>query len=110
MTYLQVYEMISSIGVPCAYNHFPKNTEQSPPFVCFLYGDDNDLAADNKNYSKIRSLSIELYTDNKDFTLENTVETILSNHEMVYSKSETYLESELMYMVIYDTQFVLTEE
>lgn len=110
MTYTEVYEMISSIGLPCAYNHFPKNTEQSPPFICFLYGDRHDLLADDTNYSHIQSLSVELYTDNKDFTIENTVEETLNNNGLVYQKSEEYLESEYMYMIIYDTEFVLTEE
>lgn len=110
MTYKEVDTIISSIGVPYAYNHFPNDTPQVPPFICFLYGNSDDMLADNTNYQKIRRLSIELYTDEKDFALENTVEAVLSRNDMVYSKSETFLESELMYMVIYDTEIIITEE
>ena len=110
MTYKEVNTMIASMGLDYAYNHFPKDTEHAPPFICFLYGNSNDMLADNTNYSPIRELSIELYTDNKDFTLEATVESTLSSNELVYRKSETYIESELMYMVVYDTEFVVTEE
>jgi hypothetical protein len=66
--------------------------------------------ADNINYQKIRSISIELYTQNKDFDLEATVEAVLTANELPFSRSEDYLDSEQMYMVIFDTQIVITEE
>ena len=110
MTYSEVSTMIASMGLDYAYNHFPNDTPKKPPFICFLYGNSNDMLADNKNYSPIRELSIELYTDNKDFTTEATIESTLDSYDLVYSKSETYLESELMYMVVYDTEIVVTAE
>lgn len=109
MTYKQVAEMVSSIGVPYAYYQFPNNTGIAPPFVCFYFDSSNDFAADNTNYQRIRPLSIELYTDNKDFTLEQTVENILNQHGLVYSREETYLDSEKMYMVTFMTEIIITE-
>ena len=110
MTYKQIDDILDSIGIPYAYNQFDNDSPQELPFICFLYDDSNDLAADNVNYSKIRQLSIELYTENKDFTLESTVEDTLSENGFVYSRSETYLESERMFMVVYETEIVITEE
>ena len=109
MTYKQVAEMVSSIGVPYAYYQFPNNTGIAPPFVCFYFNSSNDFAADNTNYQRIRPLSIELYTDNKDFTLEQTVENVLNQHGLVYSREETYLDSEKMYMVTFMTEIIITE-
>lgn len=109
MTYRQVAEMVSSIGVPYAYYQFPNNTGIAPPFVCFYFNSSNDFAADNTNYQRIRQLSLELYTDNKYFTLEQTVENILNQHGLVYSREETYLDSEKMYMVTFMTEIVITE-
>lgn len=109
MTYKQVAEMVSSIGVPYAYYQFPNNTGIAPPFVCFYFNSSNDFAADNTNYQRIRQLSIELYTDNKDFTLEQTVENILNQNGLVYSREETYLDSEKMYMVTFMTEIIITE-
>jgi len=109
MTYKQVAEMVSSIGVPYAYYQFPNNTGIAPPFVCFYFNSSNDFAADNTNYQRIRPLSIELYTDNKDFTLEQTVENILNQNGLVYSREETYLDSEKMYMVTFMTEIIITE-
>lgn len=110
MTYQDVNIMLASIGIPYAYNQFDNDSPQVPPFICFLYDDSNDLAADDINYAKIRGLSIELYTDNKDFTLEKTVEDTLTSYGLVYSRSETYLDSERMFMIVYDTEIVLTEK
>ena len=109
MTYRQIAEMVSSIGVPYAYYQFPNNSGIAPPFVCFYFDSSNDFAADNTNYQRIRPLSIELYTDNKDFTLEQTVENILNQNGLVYSREETYLDSEKMYMVTFMTEIIITE-
>ena len=110
MTYKEVAAMVGSICVPFAYYQFPEGTAQACPFICFYFTDSNDLAADNTNYQKIRPLSIELYTDNKDFALEHTVETVLNQYGFVYTREETYLDSEKMNMVVYSTEIIVTEE
>lgn len=110
MTYQQVAAMVRSIGVPYAYYQFPDGTGQACPFVCFFFSDSNDLAAENTNYQKIRTLNLELYTDNKDFELEETVETVLNSNGLVYDRSESYLDSERMFMVVYTTDILKTEE
>lgn len=110
MTYKQVATMISEIGLPYAYYQFTDNTDREPPFICFLFTDSNDLMADNKNYQAIRPLAIELYTDNKDFALEAAVEAKLNEYELPFTRQETYLDSERMNMVIYNTMIVVEEE
>lgn len=110
MTYQNVAEMVEGIGVPFAYYQFPEDTEQATPFVCFFYSGDNDLKADDSNYQKIEHLIIEVYTDNKDFTLEATTESVLRSYGMVWTKEETFLDSERMHEVIYEMDIVITEE
>lgn len=109
MTYKQVAEMVGTIGIPYAYYQFPNNTGIAPPFVCFYFDSSNDFAADDTNYQRIRPLSVELYTENKDFTLEQTVENVLNQNGLVYSREETYLDSERMYMVTFMTEIIITE-
>ena len=110
MTYKEIATMVSGFGVPFAYYQFPNGTEQTCPFVCFYFEFSNDMAADNTNYQKIRPLSIELYTDNKDFALEESIETALNNAGLVFSREETWLDTERMYMVTFVTEIVITEE
>ena len=110
MTYQDVAQMIEGIGLPYAYDHFDVGDAVGPPFICFFFSGSNDLAADDTNYQKIRPLTLELYTDNKDFTLEETVESALNAAGLVYSRSEVYIDSERMYEVTYTTQIIITEE
>lgn len=110
MTFTEVATMIHSIGVPYAYYQFPEGTDQACPFICFYFDSSSDFSADNRNYQKIRPLSIELYTDNKDFTLEKTVEDVLSVNGFVYTREESYIDSERMYLVVFETSVAITEE
>ena len=107
MTYEEVASMISAVGVPYAYHHFDEGSGQQPPFITFYFDGDNDLKADNVNYQKVRPLTIELYTDNKEFELEEAVESLLSAHDLAYSRTEEYIDSERMYMVAYYTEVII---
>lgn len=118
MTYKKVYEIISAVEIhpgetiPAAYYQFPaddpSNPPPPPPFICYYYDGDNDLKADDTNYQKIRSLTIELYCDNKDFQTEEAVEDALSSNGFVYSKSESFIDSEKLYMTTYETEVIIT--
>lgn len=108
MTYQAVKTMIQSIGVPFAYYQFTADTAQAPPFICFYFDESNDEPADNTNWAKIRTLYIEVYTDEKDFTLESTVESVLSANKLFYTKSEDYIDSERLMMETYQMDVVIT--
>ena len=110
MTYKEVATMVGSIGVPFAYYQFPEGTAQACPFICFYFDNDPDLYADNVNYQKIAHLVIELYTDEKDFDLESTVESALNTAGISYARNETYIDSEKLYLVTYSTNLIITQE
>lgn len=110
MTYKQVATMVASCGLPYAYYQFPDGTEQAPPFICFLYDSNNDFIADGINYATVVNLHVELYTDNKDFTLESTVESVLNSSGLAFDKSEVYIDTEKMYQITYTTEVVITGE
>lgn len=107
MTYKEVYTMVDSIGLPSAYYQFEKETAKPPPFICFYFPSSDDFLADNLNYQHIRPLTIELYTDAKDYEQEAAVETALNANALVYSRDETYIEDEQMYLVTYYTEVII---
>lgn len=107
MTTQEIAGMIKSIGLPFAYYQFDEDTGQQPPFICFFYPQDNDVLADNTNYVKVSQLVIELYTDNKDFALEASVEAALTGAGLVYSRQEEKLDDERMHEVIYTTEVII---
>lgn len=103
MTRADILTMLNGVGVPTAYRSFPEGTGQEPPFICFYYPEINALRADNKNYFVSDTLIIELYTDNKDFELESTLEGILDENELPFDKYEEYIGSERMFQITYTT-------
>ena len=107
MTYKEVAQMVASVGIDYAYDHFT-DTGHKLPFICFFFSGSADFEADNTNYQKIRPLDIELYTENKNFTLEETVESVLNSNGFVYTREETYIDSEQMYEVIFHTSVAVT--
>lgn len=102
--------MIRSIGFPFAYYQFPEGTAQAPPFICYFYSGDNDFKADNSNYQKIEHLNIELYTDEKNFEAEAQIENVLKSAGLVWSRSEEYIGSERLYLVVYELDIMITQE
>lgn len=109
MTTQEVKTMLDSVGIPTAYYQFPE-TQQGPPFLCFYYESDNDMKADDENYVQINRLIVELYTDNKDFELEKTLEGVLRSAGLVWAKEEAHLDDERMFEVIYGMDVIITEE
>ena len=107
MTTREVATMIESIGVPFAYYQFPDNTEQKTPFICFYYPGNNDFVADGTNYVHVNQLIIELYTDNKNFTLEDTIKSTLSSNGLVYVWDSAYLDDEHMYMTTFTMEVLI---
>ncbi len=101
MTHDEVMAMIEEAGVPYAYDHFAEGESPDPPFICFLYPRAENFGADDIVYSGAKVLDIEVYTDLKDPGLEEKMEDILTAHELYYTKSEVWIESEKLYEVLY---------
>lgn len=108
MRYEEVFEMLSELEIPVAYNSFDVSSyDVEPPFCVFYYPSSDNFAADDKVYSKIENVSIELYTNEKDFDLEQQIETIFDEHLIVYEKTEMYIEQERMFETLYTTQIIV---
>lgn len=109
MTYQSIATMLNSVGIPTAYHHFDERSGQEPPFICFFYESSADMYADDSNYQKIENLVVELYTDNKDFALEQRLESVLRAAGLTWSRDETYISTERMYEVVYNIVVIITE-
>lgn len=107
MSYENISTMIESFGLPYAYYQFPEGTGQEPPFVVFFYSDIDDVYADDANYQRIVTLNIELYTREKDFDSEATIESVLADNDLTYYKEENYIDSEKMYQIAYEMEVII---
>ena len=104
MTYEEISEMMQEIGLPNAYHHFAEGESPNPPFLLFLSPGENTFGADNLMYHSFKQLDIELYTDEKSPDTESRVEEVLTQHNIYFKKTETYIESEQLYEVLYETE------
>lgn len=97
----ELLQMLNETQIPFAYHHFAEGESPEPPFICYLLPGSNNFSADGKVYYKINEVHIELYTDLKDLAVEQQLEDVLDEHGIFYNKSETWIESEKLYEVLY---------
>ena len=97
----ELLQMLQEMQIPFAYHHFAEGEAVNPPFICYLLPGSNNFSADGKVYYKINEVHIELYTDLKDLAVEQQLENVLDEHGIFYNKSETWIESEKLYEVLY---------
>ena len=97
----ELLQILSETKIPFAYHHFAEGESPEPPFICYLLPGSNNFSADGKVYYKINEVHIELYTDLKDLAVEQQLEDVLDEHGIFYNKSETWIESEKLYEVLY---------
>ena len=97
----EIVELLQAIGLPFAYDHFSEGESPDPPFICYLCPGSDNFSADGRVYKKINEVHIELYTDKKEPATELRLETVLDNAGIFYNKTETWIESEKLYEVLY---------
>lgn len=93
--------LLEETGIPFAYDHFAEGESPDPPFICYLLPQSDNFSADGKVYLKVSSVNIELYTDSKDLSVEQKLETVLDTHGIFCDKTEVWIESEKLYEVLY---------
>jgi len=109
MTYQQIANMIESIGLPATYYQFANNTWQQPPFICYYFDSSDGFAADDQIYAEDTELTIELYTETKDFYLEQAVKSALNAAGLPWSRTEAWINSERMFQVTFTTSVIVEE-
>lgn len=97
----ELINILKETEIPFAYDHFAEGESPEPPFICYLLPGSNNFSADGKVYFKANEVHIELYTDFKDLAVEQKLEAVLDEHGIFYNKSETWIESEKLYEVLY---------
>ena len=104
--------MLEESNLPVAYYQFDADagTPPDPPFLVFYFPGSRDFMADGVNYVPIRALTVELYTDNKDFAAEARIETLFRAHGLKFQRTEAYIEKERMYQITYTMEVLLTNE
>jgi hypothetical protein len=95
-----LFTLLKSTGLPVAYHHF--KTPPEPPYIVYLFSYSSNFGADNKVHGKVNNYQVELYTKTKDPTSEALIEGLFDANEIYWDKTETYIESEGLYQVLYE--------
>lgn len=100
----QIKSVLESTGLPVVYDFWPEGAAPALPWICYREAGSNNLAADGIVFLQIRDIEIELYTRSKDPTSEAAVERALTDAGIYWEKSETYIETEHCFEVIYEIE------
>lgn len=110
MKLTEIKTMLGQTGLPNTYYSYPIGEVPALPYIVWYLPYSDNVAADDKVYKKIESLNIELYTKTKNFAKEKAVEDVLDTWQMVWEKTESYLDDEKMYEVLYEMQIIVDDE
>lgn len=113
MTQDELFTQLKTAGYPVAYHHFKtdkNNPPPDPPYVVYKRAYDNNIASDSKVHGKFKNYQVELYTAKKDPVAEQKVEEVLEMIDTEYETSETYIESESLYQVVYQIKVIERRE
>lgn len=103
MTHKEVFDMLKTLNIPVAYDHFESNKQVKPPFVAYREVAPDTFKADGITYYRPYEFEIELVTDKKDVSLEGQVETLLTNNNIPYDiENEIWDEDEKIYHNFYE--------
>jgi hypothetical protein len=95
-----LFTLLKTTGLPVAYHHF--TSPPSPPYIVYLFSYSSNFGADNKVHSQADNYQVELYTKTKDPTSEALIEGLFDANEIYWDKTETYIESEGLFQVLYE--------
>lgn len=98
-----IYEMLQTLNIPVAYDHFDSDKKISPPFIVYRETDIDTFKADGVSYFRDYNFEIELVTEKKDPVLQNNLENLLTNNTIPFDYiSELWDNTEKIYHNIYE--------
>ena len=95
---------LEQLEIPIQYQAFASGQAPELPYLIFYENDSDNIFADNQNWFDVLNVVCELYTDEKDIELETKLHKLFYDNEIEYNSTETYIDSENMYLKAYDVQ------
>lgn len=92
--------LLRTTGLPVSYHHFGK--PPTPPYIVYLFSYSSNFGADNRVYSQVDNYQVELYAAKKAPASEKLIEDLFDGNDIYWDKTETYIESEGLYQVLYE--------
>lgn len=99
----QIYDLLKTLNIPVAYDHFNSNKEVTLPFIVYREIGTDTFKADGITYYRPYSFEIELITEKKDVALQQSIEELLTLNNIPYDiNDEIWDEEEKIYHNYYE--------
>lgn len=103
MEHKDIYDLLKTLNIPVAYDHFDSNKNVNPPFIAYREISPDTFKADGITYYRPYEFEIELVTEKKDVALEKAIEELLTNNKIPYDvENEVWDEDERIYHNFYE--------
>lgn len=103
MTHKKLFQLLSTLNLPVAYDHFETNKDVSLPFIVYREIAPTTFKADGITYYRPYEFEIELVTEKKDLTTEQQIENLLTTNNIPYDiDSEIWDQEEKIYHNFYE--------
>ena len=103
MEHKEIYDLLKTLNIPVAYNHFNSNKTITPPFIVYREVAPDTFKADGITYYRPYNFEIELITETKNTALQKTIEELLTTNNIPYDvDSEIWDEDEKIYHNFYN--------
>lgn len=103
MTHKEIFTMLKTLEIPVAYDHFDSDKQIQPPFIVYREISPDTFKADCITYYRPYEFEIEVITEKKDVSLQNQIETLLTNNHIPYDMdNEVWDDDERIYHNYYE--------
>lgn len=102
MTFAELVAILEPTGFPWTYHHW--DTPPPPPYGVYLSVRDDPFFADNRTYTFCAGIRLEVYSLERDTSLDDKVRAALDAAEIPYDTDYTFLESEGLYESIFEIE------
>ena len=97
---MTILEILHSLGIPANYMKFDRRV--NPPYAVYYGAGQDQWVADNGQFTKRNTYTIEYYFNEKDSTKESDLEDAFTAQGFRYEKSEdVYIQDEKMDVIYY---------
>ena len=99
MSLAQLHQLLLTLEIPVAYDHF--KDEQKPPFIAYRVLREDFKTADSKTAFRTANIELSHCTELRNIPFERRIEQLLENSGLTFDKSFLYLDKQEMYQINY---------
>lgn len=109
MNQVQMITLLNTLtDIPSFYDHAPVGTVL--PFATIHCTEPDNFAADNRVYCEKWLFRFDLYTVNKDLTLESEIKALLNDNGIPWVRTEEYLDDQSCWEVEFEFETLGNED